>query len=701
MNSASKTVTLEKRGGIFHIFLSLLLLLIILLFVFYLFKVPFIDSLKFFLAVLFVVYIPGQALIWLARIKGTKLEIVTLSFVIGMSSSTLIYRISELIHFLPLFLVWLVILTIGFFYRLIKKPPKKEDFEFRLSWRGILFILIAFLVFYSLFIDNYRNGIVRPDGSVSLNMHYYDGFRRTAMVREIAHSIPPQMPFASGLPLSYHHGMETFVAMLYKHFNLGVLDLLHRFTMTFYFALLLLTLYIFARKWIGPNRALLGMFLVLFGSGGLGFVGGLLSKYPGYWGKLFYSFYFLDLVCVNPYLPALSVLFAGFFCLQKYIKLRKFSWVVMASFLLAILVEYKMILAFPVLGALGLSGFVYLFRYRMKIALNALILTCLMMGPLLFLAYYHNIKGPQYLPEIGLNNWIIFTLVDLKLFFLARPWGELTRHFQLTLLNLSAFFPILLGFFVGSFGLSFFALPRMIKDFFRSRKNHLMNFFLIAFFMMGIVIFFGFNPSLGGRSINWMNIFVYYSSVIILVLFWSDRVILFCERRRRITRILIVFLVVVFSVPNVVQFLWAKTAYPQKRIISRYHLDACEWLNENTEDISVVLHSKNINYVCYFADRRVVLDTSAHSYLAFHLTPRQIQERQKDRLRFFSDPVGNADVLSKYNVSHVWIVADKDFIDVERQKDGKIDFFTTAKSLSMILVYKNRYFSIYEVERHD
>ena len=62
---------------------------------------------------------------------------------------------------------------------------------------------------------------------------------------------------AAGLPISYHYDMNLFAAAFYKYLKLGVADLFHRLTLTFYFASLLLALYAFLRRWASSAGAAL------------------------------------------------------------------------------------------------------------------------------------------------------------------------------------------------------------------------------------------------------------------------------------------------------------------------------------------------------------------------------------------------------------------------------------------------------------
>ncbi len=700
-------IPIKRSLGIKTFFFVLFLFFAFFAFIFSIFGLSVGDYFKFLVALLIIVYIPGQSLLWIAKIKVNRLEMVSLSLVLGMTSSTLVYKISGILNFFPLFILWLMGFFIFFCLKLIKKSLQQKAFTFSLTGTGLIFLLIALLALSVLFIDNYKNGMAQNDGSVHLNMHYLDSFVRNAVVRELSHSIPPQMPFAAGLSLGYHHAMDLFISIFYKHLNIGVLDLLHRLTMTFYFALLMMTVFIFARRWMGSNTtALMGVFLVLFSSGGFGYIGGLLTGYASYWGKLFYSFYFLDLLSLNSFLPSISVLAAGFFCLLMYFESKKFSWLVLTSFLFAVITDYKISYAAPILGALALTSLVYYLRYRETAPLKVMLTTGLILAPLVVLAYFHSQNGPQFSFGIRFINWIIFPLQDLQLTHLESAWRGVTLHANLNLRHLLLLLPILIGFFVGSFGLSSFAIPGRLKELFTFRRNDILRIFLTFFFLVGISYFFFFRTTLGGRPRNWPNVYVFYLSVIIIILFWSEKLISFLKNLKRGIGILLALLVVLLSIPNVIHFLWAKVQIPQQKIFSKSFLTTCYWLNEYTEEGSVLLHSANTTHVCYFTDRRVVLDQSPHSYLTFHLTTKQIEERKKDIDKFFLNPLLNADVLTKYQVSYVWAVKSRDFKGILKEGNIRFDCFSFlggkkilkyTRSHALILSFDNQDYSIYEV----
>jgi len=670
-----KIIKREEWGG-FHFFSLSIGALILLFLALHHFNVSFGDFIKFLLGLLIIVYIPGQALYWLARLMTRRVEMVALSLTIGMVTSTIVYKFSMILNFEVIFFLWLILTACIFVFFLIKKPPKKKDFIFQITAVGAAFFIIVLLVFSILIVDNYRNGLQKEDGSVVVHMRYYDGFLRSAVVRELSHSVPPQMPFASGLPIAYHYGMDTFISMFYRYLKIGILDLNHRLIMTFFFILLPLMSFSFIKDFTNSDKAaLLGTFFILFGSGGFAYAATYLIGIPQ-WGNIFYSFYFFNITSVNSLLPAISVLLAGFFCLNKYLKTHRFAWLIVSSLLLALTLEYKMFFIGPVIGALFFTGVVtFIFRRDLSL-LNVMILTSAFSFPLLITAHIHSQGGPKFVFKLNLVKWISFVLSDLKLSSLLSNWDGLIHHSQFDLTNVVLFFPTILIFFLGSFGLSLFSLPSIFRDFFSWKKCNQVRFFLISLFLSCILYFFSIRLYFNSRPRSYMNIYVFFIALIIISIFWSEIIIKIVSQKKLFWKILILFLVIILCIPNTTRFLWNKVHFPDPRVFPKTFIQAAEWFNKNTEFDSTILQPINVRYLCYFADRRVVLDDSAHSYLTWHLTTAQIRERGSDIGRFFQDPVFGADVLSKYNVSYIFVMNNVGFLGDTKQNSSQIICFS-------------------------
>ena len=696
----------EKEFGIWHFFTLLGFGLFILFFVFSHFGVSLTDFLKFITGFLLLVYIPGQTLFRISKLKAGRVETFSLSLALGLVTTTVINKFSRWFQAEFLFYLWVILCLVFFVFWLIKNPPRKKDFVFRIRPVGITFVLIVLLVFSVLVVDNYRNGVRQKDGSIIFNMHYYDGFYRNAVSRELSHTVPPQVPAVADLSLSYHYGMDMFVSLFIKYFDLNIFDLNHRFVLTFFFGLLILMLFILIKELTSSNQAaLLGIFLVVFGSGGLAYLSTWLLGISQ-WGNIFYTFYFFNITNINSFLPVISILIGGFFCLFKYLKTHCFPWLLFSGILLALSLEFKTFVIGPVVGALFLSGLILFLRSRDSSILKVWLLTTVLALPLLYAAYTHNTGGLPYVFKVGYVDWIILSLSNLKLTYLFLIWKEIIQHAQITFINIVMLIPCLLIFFLGSFGLGFAALPSVIKEFFSFRKIRPERHFLACFFGGSLLYFFFIQLFLGGRPRNYVHIYAFFLCFIVLTIFLAEKIINFISRKKRIMGMAILLCVAAISIPNTAQFLWVKVRFPQPRVFSPAFLQTAEWINKNTSPESVLLHPLNLRYVCYFADRRVVLDNSSHSYLTFHLMPSQIKKRTGDIQSFYKDPTFNAKFFLSYNVSYVLFGKPPDLPEKNKNMASRIICYSDLgarktlkyqKSHFLELVYENKDLMIYKV----
>lgn len=662
---------------------------------------------KFLFGLLIFVYFPGQAFLKLIRLRPNNLESFTIGLGLGMSLSTVLNKFSRLFDVEWLFFILISVSIIYFFFSLVKNPPTKERFRFRMTGVGAGLIVLFFLVFAVLFFDSYRNGLLQPDGSLVIHFHYYDGFLRNAVIRELSHSVPPEMPFASGFSLSYHYGMDLFISLFYRYLGIGVLDLVHRLTITFFFMLLLPASFLFFREVLSSGeKALYGVFLLIFGSGGMSALASLLfGTHIG--GNIFYSFYFFDFLSINSFLPALSLLFCGLFSLLRYLSTKLAPWLILSALFFAFVFEFKIFFTGPVSGLLLFVSLVSYIRFRDLAFLKTLLLTLLFSAPLLLVAYFTNRGSIDYSFSLKFVDWVSRSLGELKIAALRNSWENLIHHGQVSPLNILF---SLLGLFVflsGSLGLSLISLPSLLKKFFSFSRENQAKFFLISLCFVSLVYFFVFHLALGRLPRNILNIYVYYFSLILLNLFWVEKLTAFAASKKPLPRFLVLFLVSILSLPNTIFFLRTKIRYPEPRVFSREFLEATQWLSENTSSDSITLHPTSIRYVCYFADRRVVLDNSIHSYLPFHLRAAEIRRRERDSDRFFYEPILSGDVLEKYRITHIWATSAweilgkeaKNFYSMECYKDlGTQKIRKYEKSHLLEPVFKNSDYILFKVQ---
>ena len=621
---------------------------------FRLFGVSIPDFVKYILGLLLFVYVPGRAILWAARVEAGRLANTILSLALGLTSTAVIYKFAGFLNAEAVFFLWILAGAVFFVFKIVKRPPRGAAPALRVTPEGIGLACVALAVLLMLVADNYRNALPQPDGSIVVNTRAYDGFLRDAVVRELSHTIPPQMPFAAGYPLSYHYGMDLFNAIFYKYLHIGVPDLNHRLSMTFFFALLVLTSYLFVRELSGSGMAaVLAAFLLIFGGGGLAYLSTLFWG-VSQWGNAFFTFHFVNFVNVNSFLPGLAILWAGFTALSRYLRTDRTAWLPVAAFLLAASLEFKMFFAFPLFAALGASaGIGLLFRHDPRI-LRATVWTVAFSAPLLVMSFLSNRGGPKFVFSLRFVDWIWFSLSGLKLRGLLGSWTALVHQSKVSPESLLASVAAIALFFLGGFGLNALAFPSLLRGMRSRRTEDRIRLFLGFFAAACVAYFFFVRVTLGGKPRNFTNTYVYTMAPLVLGFFLVERIAAVLAGKRRVWKVLAVTAVLALMVPNTARFLWIKVRAPQPLVVSRNFLEAADWLSGNSPAESVVLTAPEVRLACYFADRRVVLEDSVFSFVSWHLTQDQQKEREDEIRRFFENPGSNGDILVKYGVGYVW-----------------------------------------------
>ena len=704
----AKNLILKREFGFFWFFGLLGTGLLFLFLIFSTFSISFPDFLKFLIGLLLLVYLPGKMLVDIAGFTLSRFEHTSLALVLGMAATTGINKFTRWFGLEIFYFIWILSAIIFFIWRLIKNPPRKKSFIFHVTRRGIGIIVILFLVFGILLVDNYRNMVPDKNGSLTVNLHYYDGFYHNAITRELTHTVPPRVPTVGDLTLSYHHGMDMFVSLFSRYFDLKVFDLHHRFGITFFFFLLVFIFLLFIQELTGSeNAALLGTFLIIFGSGGFAYLASWILNVQQ-WGNVFFTFYFFNLTNINSFLPALSILFAGFYCLIKYTKDHKPGWMIFSGLLLALSLEFKAFFIGPLIGALFLAGIIYLLAAGNWSILKVGAVTAVLGGALLYAAGSHNVGGLPYVFSFRFVDWILFSLQELDLNNLFLTWKGVIQHGQITFVNALLLIPSIVIFILGSFGLGALVIPSMLKEYFSFRKIKPERLLLTTFFGGCVLYFFFIHLSLGGRPRNYSQIYVFFLAFIILMIYLSEKVIRFTAGKKKIFKTAIILFVIVLSIPNTIRLLYFKVSDPQPRVFPPPFLEAADWISRNTRPEAMILHPVVLRYMCYFSDRRVVMDNSVHSYLTYHLTTSQIEKRTIDIQRFFDDPELNADVLERYCVTFVLAGNPPSFRPQETGLKSEIVCYSPVgaskakkyvKSHILKPVFENSDYTLYSVEK--
>jgi len=444
----------------------------------------------FVIAVILLAYVPGKLLLIALKRTLSPLEDVTLACFLGLIVSGLAYWLITYAHQARFFLVWPLMTAAVFVWLYASKTktlwrhsPKQTSLSPEsaavsrdrsgVALAGVIalgIVVLAFLPFY------YTNLTPRADGT----MRAYpvpDVVLHIAIANELTHTIPPQAPHFSGHPLSYHYGMDVCVAMFANATYLNTRDLTLRFVPTLFLALTMLSVFCFSRSWLRSGYfGALVVFLVFFGED-FSFMPGLLLGDNVDWSLRYFSVppAVLPLFYTNPILPGLGLLFAGLFCLQRYLQERSGAWLFLTALLFVALIEVKIFTAAQVMCSLGVAALLYFFVYQNSALFKVAACTAAVATPLVWPVLLKNkseanvamkfepgLYVSQAMEAIGikdrLSGWLAFMTLALPIYF------------------------------VGSLGLRVIGVPAILNAIFRPNPKSALRFILALFVVIGLLI---------------------------------------------------------------------------------------------------------------------------------------------------------------------------------------------------------------------
>ena len=444
----------------------------------------------FVIAVILLAYVPGKLLLIALKRTLSPLEDVTLACFLGLIVSGLAYWLITYAHQARFFLVWPLMTAAVFVWLYASKTktlwrhsPKQTSLSPEsaavsrdrsgVALAGVIalgIVVLAFLPFY------YTNLTPRADGT----MRAYpvpDVVLHIAIANELTHTIPPQAPHFSGHPLSYHYGMDVCVAMFANATYLNTRDLTLRFVPTLFLALTMLSVFCFSRSWLRSGYfGALVVFLVFFGED-FSFMPGLLLGDNVDWSLRYFSVppAVLPLFYTNPILPGLGLLFAGLFCLQRYLQERSGAWLFLTALLFVALIEVKIFTAAQLMCSLGVAAVLYLVAYRNSALFKVAACTAAVATPLVWPVLLKNkseanvamkfepgLYVSQAMEAIGikdrLSGWLAFMTLALPIYL------------------------------IGTLGLRVIGVPAILNAIFRPNPKSALRFILALFVVIGLLI---------------------------------------------------------------------------------------------------------------------------------------------------------------------------------------------------------------------
>jgi hypothetical protein len=448
----------------------------------------FVGACIFVAAVLLLAYVPGKLLLLLVKLTLRPLEDVTLSCFLGLVLSGIVYWLVAFADQARFYFVWLLATAAVFVWcqrKIILSWPhcvrlaagyeaaaEKPSDRSSLVLAGVVafgITVLAYLPFY------YTNLTLRSDGT----MRVYpvpDVLLHIALANELTHTVPPQAPHVSGHLLSYHYGMDVAVAMFAKATALNTVDLSVRFAPTLFLALVMLSIFCFSRIWLASGYfAVLVVFLVFFGED-LSFIPGLLFGENVDWSLRYFSVppAVIGLFFTNPILPGLGLLFAGLFCLQRYLQERSGAWLCLTALLFVALIEVKIFTAAQIMCSLGVAAVLYLVAYRNSDLFKVAACTAALAAPLIWPVLLRNKSEANFVMKFEPCLYVSQAMQALGLEDRLSGWVAFA----------TVALPIYL---VGTLGLRVVGVPAILKGIFRPTPKSALRFILGLFVVAGLL----------------------------------------------------------------------------------------------------------------------------------------------------------------------------------------------------------------------
>ncbi len=459
----------------------------------------------FFVAVVFLAYMPGKLLLIALKRTLSPLEDVTLACFLGLIVSGVAYWLITFAQQARFYLLWplATVAVFAWVYCTKIKTPRGRSAtpaslfpESATVWcdrsgvalAGVIalgIIVLAFLPFY------YTNLTWRADGTMRA-CPVPDVVLHIAIANELTHTIPPQAPHFSGHPLSYHYGMDVAVAMFANATRLNTRDLTLRFFPTLFLALSMLSVFCFSRSWLGSGYfGALVVFLVFFGED-FSFIPGLLLGENVDWSLRYFSLppAVLPLFYTNPILPGLGLLFAGLFCLQRYLQERSGAWLFLTTLLFVALIEVKIFTAAQIMCSLGAAAVLYFVVYRNSDLLKVAASTAAVATPLVWPVLLKNKTEANVVMKFEPGLYISQAMEALGIKDRFSGW----------LAFATVAVPIYL---VGTLGLRVIGVPAIVRAIFRPNPQSALRFILGLFVAIGLLIALMFSITAAGWTFRY------------------------------------------------------------------------------------------------------------------------------------------------------------------------------------------------------
>ncbi len=608
------------------------------------YNLPWLDSLKFILAIFFLFYIPGNLLLKCARVK----HIVSggrffLSLGIGSVVVPVIYlffrryALPDLItqsFFMVSAVAWMVLAFRNFLTGEVIFQLTRADLV-----TAVLLLLYTALLLH---LSHFTDVRIISDGFMIRNTYLTETIYHQGIVNALRDTWPPPALYASGGPdLSFYHlNMHLQIELVSRLFTISSLNLIYFFMPFLYFILITSITYLFVRQIGGSHLLGIVSSVLIFGTG-FSFVPGLMGvanlTFP--W-TLFLTSTIWPLFTLNGYIPALIALFLCIWFLSEFWKNGGY-W----NLALVIILAY---------GAFG-------FKSTMGLQIAS---TCMLVGLLMVTTEKDKMDGIALSIASFLMLFMMF--IDLALFrsgtgqnvIKLAPFNNFSNSIdKLGLTQVSELFyvPLFILFLIGAFGvrvLGFLYLKNLTWS--KGESNWLVPFlvlFVLGGYLLSEMVFVGDPQGMNNAGMNNAGWFFRQS----LMGAWFVMFISLVQWEFRWRKCYLVFpLILAIASPSTIQFLYLR--YDKNYILfDSDDLIIVDYLADVGPG-SVILHPLNRDRPA-LASNLAGRSSVVNIFRSFISETEQLSERATDVQTFFdldTHLVDRKAVLRKYEVDYVY-----------------------------------------------
>ncbi len=619
---------------------------------------------QFLIAVSVLFILPGNMLFRRLKLTATPIETLVLNACLGMVATCVLYGILCWLKAPGLLWIWVLM-------ALWQAWPGSWALRFRdtpLRPEHFLLLLVLAAGFMPLLLIRYffRNLSSASDGSISYFAQPPDFVLHAAITGELTHTFPPQVPYFSGQPLSYHVGMDMVMAILARFGGLSIDDLVVRLCPMLFVVVAMLAIFCLGRRLTGSGTAGAALaFLTILGED-FSFIPALLRRH-----QIFLDiFYFhvptvLSAYAFNPMILGLGVFFAGLFCLHQSMTLGRWGWFFAAALCLAALIEIKIFLF--VLFALTCVVVAPLeFATRGRIAVLRLGLLLALLGSPFGLYILLTNQGA------GDFTWTWSPLLVTDLAASASHWGVIIA-------SIAAIIRLVL-YLIGVFGYRSFGVTELCRSLKPARDNSF-DSLLAVFVVLGAVL--GLVTEVVPRSgpIIYNNaVWFFVASKFVAPIFAILAFVHCWPRAVRWQRFGMIALIALISMPSMIGFVFKASADAPVLHWDAAEMTAIKTLNQVAMPGDVVLPTVPDFDTLLMTTTRLRLPCADFVFVATTVDHGKLASRQRDIRAFrqaWSAGRMDMEVAARYRVA--WIFARRRTGSMMSRAPGLKPFFDNAE----------------------